>query len=71
MNEFKSEDRNMLIETHTLLTMYVETTTKTTEDHEKRLRVVEGSQTKMLAFVAVCMAAAGSGATAGWKALFG
>jgi len=70
MSEFRVEDRIMLVESHTLLKAHVKSMTKTTEDHEARIRVVESRQGKILALVSIMTAGLGSSATALWGKLF-
>lgn len=60
MTQFKPEDRNMLVETHTLLKTHVKTMNKITEDHELRLRTVETRQTKIMAVFALIFTGIGS-----------
>lgn len=56
----------MLVETNTLLKEYV----KTVRDHEKRIRVMEGRQTKILTIFSLASAAVGSGILSIWHKLF-
>lgn len=67
MSEFKDEDRNMLVETHTLLKQHV----KITDDHEKRIRLVESRQTKLIATFTAISAGVGSTVGATWHKFFG
>lgn len=66
MSEFRPEDRNVLIETHTLLKTYV----KKSDDHEERLRVVERKQNKILATFFVISSAVGGTIASAWHKFF-
>ena len=62
MGDFTNEDRNRLVETHTI----VKALAKTVDDHETRIRQNEGVVTKV-AFVASFV---GAGITAGVSAMW-
>jgi hypothetical protein len=60
MSDFKSEDRNMLVETHTLLKAHVVEMQAITKDHEARLRTIETRQTRLLTVFTLASAGIGS-----------
>lgn len=64
---FTDEDRNRLIETHTLIKTHV----GRLNDHETRLRTVETRQTKIMTVFATISAAIGSTLGATWHKFFG
>ena len=69
-DSFSSKDRNMMVETHTLLKTHVNAIIKTTEDHEDRIRTVESRQGKIMAFFGFAAAGIGSAATSLWGKIF-
>ena len=66
MSAFTDEDRNRLIETHTLLRTHV----KKVDDHEQRIRHVERNQSKVIAVFALVTAGLSSAIGSAWHKFF-